>query len=52
MENVDPKSGEVNPKMFRDMWKPNSTMALVLCHIRNNMKSAARLQQPPEGSEF
>jgi len=52
MENVDPKTGEVNPKLFRDQWKMNSSMALMLCHIRNNMKAATRLQQPPEGSEF
>lgn len=52
MENVDPKTGEVNPRMFKDHWKSNSTMALMLCLIRNNMKAAARLQQPPEGTTF
>jgi ubiquitin-conjugating enzyme E2 variant len=52
MESVDPKTGEVHPKMFKDMWKINSTMALMLCHIRNNMKAASRLAQPPEGAEF
>jgi len=52
MENVDQKTGDVHPKMFKDQWKINSSMALMLCHIRNNMKSAARLPQPAEGSEY
>jgi ubiquitin-conjugating enzyme E2 variant len=52
MENVDQKTGEVNQKMFRDQWKMSSTIAQVLCLIRNNMKAASRLSQPPDGAEY
>lgn len=52
MPDVDSKTGEVSSKLLNNQWKPSSSMGLMLCLIRANMKAAGRLQQPPEGTEF
>lgn len=52
MPDVDPKTGEVSAKLLAANWKSDSSMVLLLCLIRTNMKAAARLNQPPEGTEF
>ena len=50
MPGVGP-DGAVQPALLAG-WTKTSTMVSVLCNIRNSMKAAARLQQPPEGAEY
>jgi ubiquitin-conjugating enzyme E2 variant len=51
MPQVDSK-GHVDPKMFQGWWNPSRSIAMCLEKIREGMKAATRLQQPPDGSEY
>jgi ubiquitin-conjugating enzyme E2 variant len=51
MHGVDQKTGVVSPSLFTG-WTRQSTIASAMCLIRNHLKTAAKLTQPPEGEEY
>ncbi|CAK9027567.1 Ubiquitin-conjugating enzyme spm2 (Ubiquitin-conjugating enzyme variant MMS2 homolog) (UEV MMS2), partial [Durusdinium trenchii] len=49
MSGVDQRTGRV---ARIPGWNRDCSISFALCHLRDQMKRASRLQQPPEGSEF